>query len=216
MDVDAFEAFHMKRKKSDEDAVFFHTRGRWFHSEGLVHITWQWVSDSRVMSCNRLWRISSSGIGRHGFCSWFQNVPSGLFTSWISGKKKPNNRWCWAPGWGLHISRLLNASRRWSCDAERAPGDELKPSDTWYTGMQGLSGRSAFDVGASALQAALGSSSSVAAPQTASDTAFQNHTAKSDPTVNTPQTHWLSSGPSGLRFFFFFSVLVMAVWKSDC
>lgn len=34
-------------------------------------------------------------------------------------------------------------------------------------------------------------------------TAFQNHTAKSDPTVNTPQTHWLSSGPSGLRFFFF-------------
>lgn len=44
-------------------------------------------------------------------------------------------------------------------------------------------------------------------------TAFQNHMAKSDPTVNTPQTHWLSSGPSGLSFFFCLGNGCVKVWR---
>lgn len=109
-----------------------------------------------------------------------------------------------------NISKQLNASRRSSCDVERAPRDELKPSDASYMGMQDLSEWGVFNVGPSVSPGKLLQRHSAANRHSE---AFQNHTAKCDPTVNTPQSHWLSFSPSGLRLFLF--LLVMAVWKSD-
>lgn len=137
--------------------------GQCFHSECVVPISWQWVSDSQIMSCGEQAsaRLAVKDSTPH------PEMFRGLITflgSWMQADVG-------------HVTASVPLEM--SCN-HHTPGREwMRRVLTWDRPH-------------------------CCSPANRYSKAFQNHTAKSEPTVNTPQTLWLSFGPSGLRFFFSF------------